>query len=127
MILWEIYFWVTCFFLVIWHCNHTSVLLWNSRPVELISVAMTAVGLLGVFALSRGKKTVGRLFWQIFFTVWCVWIPYYYTVSQITKRVEIGPCELCFSIGECVVLLGAIILMGIALYRYAFAHSKIWE
>jgi len=127
MVFWEIYFWVSFFFLGLWHFNHGFSQPWDSPLVEMISVTMTAVALAGVWAFCRRVKVGGRVFWRIFFTTWCVWMPYYYVTSQITSRVNIAPCVFCFFIGEWVVLLGVISIMGIALHRYAFDRGEIWE
>jgi len=88
---------------------------------------MTTVALLGLFGLCQRKKIVGRSFWRVFFIMWCVWTPYYYTVSQITSLVKIAPYEFSFFIGECAVLLATIIIMEITLHRYAFTQSRMWE
>lgn len=127
MVFWEIYFWVSFFFLGLWHFNHGFSQSWDSPLIEMISVAMTAVALAGVWAFGRRVKVGGRVFWRIFFTTWCVWMPYYYVTSQITSRVNIAPYVFCFFIGEWAALLGVITIMGVALHHYAFNRGEIWE
>ena len=121
--LWHIYFWGIVALDII-----GFVLPQSRRIFETIDTAIVLVALMGLFGFCFEKKMLSRLFWQIFFAGFVIWVSVYYFILPPLPAVTEHAMHLRMPV-RIVTTFGLLphIPLFVALYLYAIRRSSIWQ
>jgi hypothetical protein len=122
-LLWKYYFWAVVALDVV-----SFVMPLERRVWEMVEIGFFLVALAGLFGYCWEKQLVSRLFWRIFFAVFCCWIPlYFFVLPPTAMQAGLGKTPQVTVFMLAAVTVAVHVPLFAALFLYGFKRSDIWE